>query len=491
MLHRAVLRLHRGAAVGAGALQPSAWCHTPPAPARRIQWGKQRKKKPKASRSQRTTGTPWMDLDEHPEAPPETASVDDKIEYLVGDLDEALPAHSILEELSADGAKLADRHVSRLVLHTITLAYHNYNHLTMAMFDCVCSEARAVLESARRLGHEVGGESLATMVVILANPSDGMSRDLEAALEMLEGCKDEIRRDSGGCLPVWLVEALLKACAIDDDEESARKLLKVVESEDGTDVLTPAAWAAAMSACDTMAAAKEVMQRMIDAGVAPVTEHYNALLKGTTKCKLPKAVQPILDEMETAGVPKDADTYLAWMATLCVTGDGPGATKVYHRMLTESSNFPITWETLCAVLRLCLLSCKTKDDVYCRLAKEVWDGAVELGVDQHQGLLTRAMWVFSKVGDVAMAKSIMHRAEQAGVGVEGHHWELLRAAEQADGNVYGPLLMKKEKLDSMRYSYELIDSTHPQGPDLVPPKIRDGWYPRNTHANMHGRAPWD
>eukprot|EP01063_Lacrimia_lanifica_P022872 TRINITY_DN30396_c0_g1_i1.p1 TRINITY_DN30396_c0_g1~~TRINITY_DN30396_c0_g1_i1.p1 ORF type:complete len:535 (+),score=185.02 TRINITY_DN30396_c0_g1_i1:66-1670(+) len=392
--------------------------------------------------------------------------------------EEGFLADAILRKVTKDGFELTDAHVAQLVTHCIACKTKAHGALTLRMFEDVVDEAQELLATAERLGHDVGAESMCVFICVLANPTQGSARDLEKAVELLEqhfaaeeedgGERDGPRSLGHAHAPAWVYESVLRGAAMDDDEDVATQVLlelgaKQHVSADG--------WAYALSSCNQTATAKSLVRVMEKEGLALGTEHYTALLKVCAKAKAFGYAETVVTEMEEKGVPLSADTYAAWMAVKASAGDADGAKRVYHRLLTELDGGDVTAALITSLLHLCLVHAKTVGDVYAQLARELFDGSLRVGLHCDHALATKALWVFTTVGDEEYAKRVADVTR--GSSIEGHHFALLKEARQKSGNLREAMFMDEAELDKRGVPYEVTPYSSRKGYALMAAKVRE------------------
>ena len=348
-------------------------------------------------------------------------SVEDRMDAM---LDDATPLSSeeCLEALSADGEKLTDSQVARLVTHCVASRNRLHGTLTVSMFDVAVNEARDVVESARRLGHEAGPETLSVLVALHANPTEGNARDLDMCLELLRSDEvGEVIRIFDGFAAPWVYEAVLHGCALDDDEETALQLI-----DEFAPPLSAEAWVFALSSCNKLSTVKRLAAQIEESGMPLSTDHRNAMIKAAAKAK----AAPYAEECFVA-IPEDernSETYLAYMHAKAVSCEHKAVQEVFFTLAAQANHDIMKPDVLMSVLQLCLMHAKQKNDAYCKVAARVLDGASAAGLDRDVRILTRAMWVFLQVGDAELVKRLGDRARHMGVALEGHHFEMLRYA---------------------------------------------------------------
>ena len=332
-------------------------------------------------------------------------------------------AHECMEKLTQQKETLSDEQVARLVAHCMAQAQAAHDGtLTITMFDNVVEEAEELLRQAEAFGHNAGAAAFSTLICIQANPANGVARDIPRCLELLQD--EAIQRkinDVNGHAPSWVYDTVLKGCAMDEDEEAALTIV-----EDLAPPLSDVAYEFALSSCNTIAAGERVLAAMAEK-VETDTLHMVALMKCATKAKAYDRVDEIFADLlahDGAG----PEAHLALLAARCSAKRPPMPT--FHTMMSTLRNGDATPALLSSILHLALIHVSQIGDDYCIMAHKTLEVASKLGYDRDTALLTRAMWVFTRVGDEDTVRALSAKARGVGDALEGHHFELMRCATE-------------------------------------------------------------
>ena len=363
--------------------------------------------------------------------------------------DPELTSMNVLEDFSSSGEKLSDSQTAMLITKTINDVQREYGTLTITALDMVIEDVERLMEVLQALGHEIRVESVSALIVLHANPTTGPAREVERAFVILQERLPELQQ-----LPPYVMESLLKGCALDDDEEVA---LQVVEFAIKNNIdLSPLCWSFAISSCNTVTSAEKLTKQAPEYTNKEIqTQIYTSLIKVAAKQQLPKYAENVILQMQELEVPFIDDTYVGWVLAIAATQPA----KVGD-ILAEliSQNDSIKPETVDTILQVCLVHAKVaKGDPFTKITIDILDNIEILGFHRHQQILSRMMWIFSKVGLGNKAEKVYRIAKQYSSPSEGHYWELLRNARQAGGEGAKAASQPVEALQERGILYELDD----------------------------------
>eukprot|EP01060_Flectonema_neradi_P013993 TRINITY_DN20707_c0_g1_i1.p1 TRINITY_DN20707_c0_g1~~TRINITY_DN20707_c0_g1_i1.p1 ORF type:complete len:471 (+),score=92.90 TRINITY_DN20707_c0_g1_i1:67-1479(+) len=340
--------------------------------------------------------------------------------------DNTLSSMNVLEDMSTTGELLSDSQVAMLTTKIINDSQQEKGTLTVTLLDLVIEEAERFVQVAQDLGHHVGPETTAAMIVLLANPTNGPAREVEKALAMLKERCDELEP-----IPTYVIESILKGCALDDDEDIATETIEF--SIDKNIQLSQACWTYAISSCNTITAAEKMTKLAPEFTDSETKTHiYTSLVKVAAKQQLPAYAENVITLMKESNIKLIDDTYVGWLLAVAPTQpDKVGL--ILSELISEYEELPAP--TIETILHVCMVHATAlKGDPFTKITIDILNNIEDLGYHRHQQILSRMMRIFTKVGRTEKAEEVYAIAKRHCSPAEEHYWDLLRQARQAGGD---------------------------------------------------------